>query len=106
MRCLNAGTLRASEARHIIAHMAYVAAAAQEKEAGCKMLPVVVFARNCPRDGQLARACQAAEPEDAPLVLPVRPAIYFAKKVDARIGEAGGLVLLAVRVEGRVFGVR
>jgi hypothetical protein len=34
MRCLNAGTLRASEARHIIAHMAYVAAAAQEKEVG------------------------------------------------------------------------
>jgi hypothetical protein len=38
--------------------------------------------------------------------LPVRPAVYLVEEVDARVGEAGRLVLLGVRVKGRVFGVR
>jgi hypothetical protein len=86
--------------------MACVAAAAREEEAGRQTLLVVVAARDRPRDRRLARACQPAQPEDAPLILPICPAVYRAQEVDARVGEAGRLVLLGVRVEGRVFGVR
>ena len=38
--------------------------------------------------------------------MPIRPAVYLVEEVDARVGEAGRLVLLGERVEGRVFGVR
>jgi hypothetical protein len=38
--------------------------------------------------------------------LSVCPAVYLAQEVDARVWEAGRLVLLCVRVEGRIFGVR
>ena len=86
--------------------MTYVAAAAREEEAGRQTLLVVVAARDRPRDRRLARACQPAEPEDAPLVLSVCPAVYLAQEVDARVGEAGRLMLLGVRVEGRVFSMR
>jgi hypothetical protein len=44
------------DTRHKLACMAYVTAAAREKEAGCKTLLVVVSARDCPRDRRLARA--------------------------------------------------
>ena len=36
----------------------------------------------------------------------IHPAVYLVEEVDARVGEAGRLVLLGVRVEGRVFGKR
>ncbi len=85
--------------------MADIAAAAREEEAGCQTLLVVVAARYCPRDGRLARPRQAAQPEDAALILPVRPAVYDFQEVDARVREAFGLMLLSVCVEGRVFGV-
>jgi hypothetical protein len=94
------------KARHKPACVAYVAAAAREEEASCKTLFVMVPARHCPRDRRLARACQPTQPEEAPLVLPIRPAVYLVEEVDARVGEAGRLVLLGERVEGRVFGVR
>ena len=94
------------KARHKSARMAYVSAAAREEEASCKTLLVVIAARDRTCDGRLARACQPTQPEEAPLVLPIRPAVYLAQEVDARIREAGGLVLLGVRVKGRVFGVR
>ena len=86
--------------------MAYVAAAAREEETAGQTLLVIVAARDRPRDRRLTRACQAAEPEDAPLVLPIRPAVYLAEEVDARVGKAGRFVLLRKRVEGRLFGVR
>ena len=86
--------------------MANVAAAAREEEAGRKTLLVMVPARYCPRDRRLARACQPAQPEDAPLVLSVCPAVYLAQEVDARVSEADRLVLLSKRVEGRIFSVR
>jgi hypothetical protein len=94
------------KARYEPACVAYVAAAAREEEAGRQTLLVVITARDRPCDGRLARACQPAQPEDAPLVLSVCPAVYLAQEVDARVGEAGRLVLLGVRVERRIFGVR
>lgn len=45
------------DARHELASMANVAAAAREVEARCKTLLVMVPARHCPCDGRLARAC-------------------------------------------------
>jgi hypothetical protein len=66
------------DARHELASMANVAAAAREEEAGRKTLLVMVPARYCPRDRRLARARQATKPEDAPLVLSVCPAVYLA----------------------------
>jgi hypothetical protein len=86
--------------------MAYVAASAREEEAGRQTLLVVVLARDRPRDGRLARARQAAQPEDAPLVFSLRPAVYLVEEVGARVGKAGWVVPLCVRVEGRIFGVR
>ena len=94
------------DARHKLACMAYVAATAREEEAGRKTLPIVVPARHRPGNGRLARARQAVQPEDAPLVLTVHPAVCLVKEVDARVGKAGRLVLLRVRVEGRVNSVR
>jgi hypothetical protein len=105
-RCRDVVCKLRCDARHKLARMAYVAAAAREEEAGRQTLLVMVLARDRPRDGRLARARQAAQPEDAPLVLPIRPAVYLAQEVDARVGEADRLVLLGERVEGRVFGVR
>ena len=48
--------------------MADIATAAREEEAGCETLPVVVPACNSLSNGRLARARQAAQPEDAPLI--------------------------------------
>jgi hypothetical protein len=93
-------------ARHKLASMSNVTAAAREEEARCQTLLVVVHARHRPRDGRLARARQPAQPEDAPLILPIRPGVYLVEESDARIGEAGRLVLLRERVEGRIFGAR
>jgi hypothetical protein len=78
----------------------------EKKKAGCKTLLVVVPARDRPRDRRLARARQAAKPEDASLVLSLRPVVYLVEEADARVAEADRLVLLRVRVEGRVPGVR
>jgi hypothetical protein len=88
------------------ARMAYVAAAAREEEAGGKPLPVIVSARDGPRDCRLARARETAQPEDALLVFSLRPAVYLVEEVDACVGKAARIVLLAGRVEGRVFSVR
>ena len=93
-------------ARHKLACVPHVAAAAREEEARCELLPVVVPASHRPRDGRLARARQPAQPEDAPLIRPVRPAVYLVEEGDARVGQAGRLVLLRERVEGRIFGAR
>ncbi len=93
------------DARHKPACVADIAAAAREEEAGCQTLLVVVAARYCPRDGRLARPRQAAQPEDAALILPVRPAVYNFQEVDARVGQTCRLVLLGVCIERRVFGV-
>jgi hypothetical protein len=93
-------------ARHKLARVPHVAAAAREEEARCKTLPVVISARYRPRDGRLARARQPTQPEDAPLVLAIRPAVYLVEEGDARVGQAGRLVLLRERVEGRIFGAR
>jgi hypothetical protein len=38
--------------------------------------------------------------------LTIRPAVYLFEESDARIREAGKLVLLRKQVEGRVFGAR
>jgi hypothetical protein len=84
------------DARHKLACMANVAAAAREEEARCQTLPVVVPARHRPRDGRLARARKPAQPEDASLVWAVRPAVNLVEEVDARVGEADRLVLLGV----------
>jgi hypothetical protein len=98
------------DARHELASMANVAAAAREEEAGCEALLVIVPARDRPRDRRLARARQASQPEDAPRIRPIRPAVYLVEEVDARVGEAYRLVLLVAllvaRVEDRVLGVR
>jgi hypothetical protein len=94
------------DARHKLACVPHVAAAAREEEARCQSLPVAVPARHRPRDGRLARACQPTQPEDAPLIRPVRPAVYLVEEGDARVGQAGRLVLLRERVEGRIFGAR
>ena len=63
-------------------------------------------ARRCLSWYLRATARQPAQPEDAPLVLTIHPVVYLVEEVDARVGEAGRLVLLGVRVEGRVFGKR
>jgi len=94
------------DARNELACMADVAAVAREEEAGCETLPVVVPARDRPRDCRLTRPCQAAQPEDASLVLSLSPVVYLVEEANARVGEADRLVLLGVRVKGCVFGVR
>jgi hypothetical protein len=66
----------------------------------------VVPARHRPRDRRLARARQAAQPEDAPLIWPFRPTVYLIEESDARIREACRLVLLRERVEGRIGSLR
>jgi hypothetical protein len=92
------------DARHKLARVPHVATAAREEEARRQTLPLVVPARHRPRDRRLARARQPAQPEDAPLILAVCPAVYLVEEGDARVGQAGRLVLLRERVEGRVFG--
>lgn len=89
-----------------LACVADVAAAAREEEAGRQALLVVVAARDGPRDRRLACARQAAQPEDAPLIWPVRPAMYLVEEVNACAIEAGRLVLLCTRVEGRINSMR
>jgi hypothetical protein len=56
------------DARHKLAGVANIAAAAGEEEARCESLPVVIPARHCPRDSRLARARQPAQSEDTALV--------------------------------------
>jgi hypothetical protein len=55
---------------------------------------------------RLASAGQAAQPEDAWRVFAIGPVVYLAEEVDAGVGQAGGVVLSLVRVEGRVPGGR
>lgn len=86
--------------------MTYVATAAREEEARCKAFLFVVPARHCLRNGRLTCARQPAQPEDAPLILAVRPAVYLVEESDAGVGEAGRIVLLGERVEGRVGSAR
>jgi hypothetical protein len=93
-RCWHAVRELHRDARHKLARMPNVAAAARKEEARCKPLSVVVPARHRPRDGRLARARQPAQPEDAPLICPIRPAVYLVEQSDARVGEADRFVLL------------
>jgi hypothetical protein len=58
------------------------------------------------RYGRLAGASQAAQPEDAGRVVAIGPDVYLAQEVDAGVGQAGGVVLSLVCVEGRVPGGR
>jgi hypothetical protein len=90
------------DASHKLASVPNVAAAAQEEEARYQLLPVVMPARHCPGDGRLACARQPAQPEDTPLILAVRPAVYLVEESNARVGEAGRLELLRERVEARI----
>ena len=105
-RCWHAVRELNRNARHKLACVPHVAAAAREEEARCQSLPVAVPARHRPRDGRLARARQPAQPEDAPLICAVRPVVYLVEEGNARVGQAGRLVLLRERVEGRIFGAR
>ena len=93
------------DARDKLACVANVSAAAGEEEASRQTLLVIVLARDGPRDGRLACARQAAQPEDASLVFSLRPAVYLIEEVYTRVGKAGRVVPLCIRVEGRVFGV-
>jgi hypothetical protein len=63
---------------------------------------VVIAARDGLRNRRLARARQAAQPEDAPLIWPVRPTVYLIEESDARVREACRRVLLRERVERRI----
>jgi hypothetical protein len=55
---------------------------------------------------RLASTGQAAQPEHARRVVAIGPDVYLAQEVDAGVGQAGGVVLALVRVEGRVPGGR
>ena len=105
-RCRHALRKLHRDACHKLARVPRVAAAAREEEARCETLPVVVPARHGPRDGRLARARLPAQPEDVPLVWPIRPVVYLIEQSDARVGQACRLVLLRERVEGRVGSLR
>jgi hypothetical protein len=65
-----------------------------------------VPASDSARDRRLPCTDQAVQPEDARLVPPISPAVYFAEEVDARIREASVFVLSLVRIEGRLNSVR
>jgi hypothetical protein len=93
-------------ARDKLACVTDVVATSREEEAGRETFLVVVRTSYGPRDRRFARPRQSAQPEDVSLVLPLRPLVYLVEEVDARVWEAGGLVLLRKRVEGRVGGVR
>ena len=82
------------DACHELARMANVAAAAREEEARSQALVLKIPARHRPRDSRLARARQPAQPEDAPLILAIGPAVYLVEEVNARFREACRLVLL------------
>jgi hypothetical protein len=56
------------DACHKLAGMTDIVAAAREEEARCETSLVEVPAGDGPGDGRLARARQAAQPEDASLV--------------------------------------
>ena len=94
------------DARDELARVADVSACSREEEAcGESALRVVTRSYRL-RYGRLAGASQAAQPEDAGRVVAIGPVVYLAQEVDAGVGQAGGVVLALVRVEGRVLGGR
>jgi hypothetical protein len=70
------------------------------------MFFVVVFAGDRAGDGRLSSASHAVQPEDAPLVTPISPCCYLIEDVDSGAGQAERVMLLVVRVEGRLRGPR
>ena len=90
-------------ARDKLACVTNVVATAGEEEASGKTLLVVVPTSYGLRNSRLARPGQPAQPENAPLICPVRPAVYLIEQSDARVWEACRLVLRRVRVKGRIF---
>jgi hypothetical protein len=78
----------------------------REEEARCESALRVVLRGYRLRYSSLARAGQAAQPEDAGRVVAIGPVVYLTQEVDAGVGQAGGVVLALVGVEGRVPGGR
>jgi hypothetical protein len=58
-------------------------------------------AGNSASDRRLPRASQALQPEDAPLILSVRPVVYLFEDVDASVLKASGFMLPGIQIEGR-----
>jgi hypothetical protein len=94
------------DARDELARVADVSACSREEEARCESALRMVLRGHCVRYRSLAGASQAAQPEDAWRVVAIGPVVYLAQEVDTGVGQAGGVVLALVRVEGRVFGGR
>jgi hypothetical protein len=55
---------------------------------------------------RLFYASQAVQLEDIPLILSINPVVYLVKEINACIREASGLVLLGIRIERCVVGVK
>ncbi len=82
-----------------VARAGAVAAAAREEEAGAEPLPGGAAARDGARDGRLARAGEAAEPEDVALVARGGPGHDLVEQRHARALVACAVVGARRRVE-------
>jgi hypothetical protein len=82
--------------RNELANMPNIPTTSCEEEASSKTSLLKIFAGDSASNCGLSRTGQAAQPEDASLVLSVSPPVYLSKKVDAGIREARGRVLLRV----------
>jgi hypothetical protein len=86
--------------------MTNISTASGEEEAGPETALPKVSAGNRAGNRGLTRAGPAVQPEDALLVLYVSPVEYLPKEIDTGVMEASGLVLLCVRVKGRILSIR
>ncbi len=83
-----------------------LAAAAREEEGGAEAAVAAAAARNCARNGRLARAGHAVEPKDAPVATDsaggcaVHSLHDLAEELQARAGQALRLALPSVVGEG------
>jgi hypothetical protein len=95
-----------SDSREELLGMAKIAMPSGKEEAGSETSLFVKMTGDSPRDGRLAGACHAIQPEYTRPIGCVPPGRYFVEKFDACIWKAITFVVAAKCIERSTIGIR
>ena len=84
--------------RNELVCMTDISTTSREEEAGSQAFLVGVSTADRSCDRRLSCTSQTVQPENAPFILCISPVVYLLEEIDVCVLQAGGFVLLRVRV--------
>ena len=92
--------------RDELASISDISTPTREEKTRSEFLLIIMLASDCASNRRFSRTRQTGQPEYATFILSGRPSVYVLKEIDTRFLEAGGFMLLCLRVKRGVIGSR